>query len=223
MSPRRPPRERPPNPDAVESAWRLFLAVPLPPPVTARVDDLVRELAAASWPVRWVAPETAHVTLHFLGDTAPERAELLRLALPGVVARHAAFDLRTAGLGVFPNRRRPRVLWVGLHGPTHRLETLQRDLGDTLRGLGFTVEDGPYHPHVTLGRLRDVGGQQGRELAEAIGRRLDADAHAEAPSGSPVPLPVREVLLIRSFLSHRGARHEPIGRYPLANAIEGAR
>lgn len=190
----------------------MFLAIPLPPPVTARVDQVVRELSAEGWPVRWVAPETAHVTLHFLGDTAPERAELLRLALPTVVARHAGFDLRTADLGVFPGRRRPRVIWLGLHGPTHRLESLQRDLGGLLRGLGFPVEEGPFRPHITLGRLRNDPGAAGREVAEAIGRRLDAGA-----GGAPVPLPIRELLLVRSFLSHRGARHEPIGRYPLAD------
>ena len=209
--PRRPPKQRPPDPTSTESDWRLFVAVPLPEAATALVAALVAELAGEGWPVRWVAPETAHLTLHFLGDTSPERAELLRLALAPVIARHAAFDLRTADLGVFPSLRRPRVLWLGLHGPVHRLETLQRAIGGTLRELAFPIEEGPFNPHITLGRVRDLRGQEGRDLPDAIRRRL-----APAAKPSPVPVPVREVRLYRSFLSKDGARHETVGRYPLA-------
>jgi len=214
--PRRPPKERPFAAESAATAWRLFLAVPLPPPVTALVDRLVRDLAAEDWPVRWVAPETAHITLHFLGDTSPERAELLRLALSPVVTRHPAFDLRTAGLGVFPSRRHPRVLWLGLHGPAHRLESLHRDLDGALRGLDFTVEEGQFHPHITLGRVRAAPSDAGRAFAAAIARHLDT------PAATPVTLPIREVLLVRSFLSHRGARHEPIAQYPLTRPTEAS-
>lgn len=216
--PRRPPKERPPDPSAVGTPLRLFLAVPLPAEVRELVGAVTTELAAQAWPVRWAAAEGAHVTLHFLGDTDPERAELLRMALPAVVGRHAAFNLRTAGLGVFPSLRRPRVIWLGLHGPAHRLDTLQRDLGETLRGLDFPVEAGPYHPHVTLGRVREPGapGIPLRDLPEAI-RPYLADT---GPGGKPPPpsksVPVREVELVRSHLGRGGPRYEAIGRFPLA-------
>ena len=128
---------RPPAPDAIDAPWRLFLAVCLDPDVQRLVADEIAALTAEGWPVRWVQPETSHLTLHFLGETERERAELVRLALPDVVAAHAPFDLRTAALGVFPNFRRPRVLWLGLHGPVHRLQTLHQDIGRALQGLGF--------------------------------------------------------------------------------------
>src|SRR5687768_5360717 len=103
MCPRRPrpPTPRPPAASAPGSPWRLFVAVPLPEPVRELVRETTEGLAAEGWPVRWVAAEAAHLTLHFLGATEPERAELLRLALAPVVERHVAFELRTAGLGVF--------------------------------------------------------------------------------------------------------------------------
>ena len=135
----RPPRHvkvRPPAADAVDTAWRLFLAVPLPHDAQLLLGEQIAALREEGWPVRWVQPENAHLTLHFLGETEPERAELVRLALPALVAAHAPFDLRTAALGVFPHFRRPRVLWLGLHGPVHRLETLQRDLGQALAAIG---------------------------------------------------------------------------------------
>ena len=221
MSPRpHLPKQRSPGREVTEARWRLFVAVPLPAEVRALVGALTADLAAEGWPVRWVAAEGAHLTLHFLGETEPERAELLRLALAPVVARHAAFDLRTAGLGVFPNLRRPRVLWLGLHGPAHRLEALQRDVGDELRSLDFPVEEGPFHPHVTLGRVRNTGspGFPLRDLPEAIRRRLDTVAPDGSGSPPSRPVPVREVDLIRSHLERTGARYEPLARYPLAPA-----
>src|SRR5215216_1819930 len=160
MPPRKPrqPKVRPPAPDAIDAPWRLFLAVCLPQDVQHLVAEEIATFEAEGWPVRWVQPETSHLTLHFLGETERERAELIRLALPDVVAAHTPFDLRTAALGVFPNFRRPRVLWLGLHGPVHRLQTLHQDIGRALQGLGFSIGDEPYHPHITLGRVRNDDG-----------------------------------------------------------------
>ncbi|MBW3632387.1 MAG: RNA 2',3'-cyclic phosphodiesterase [Chloroflexi bacterium] len=213
----RPSKPRPPPPDAVHTAWRLFIAVPLGEEAQRLVADVIAALAAEGWPVRWVQPETLHLTLHFLGETEPERAELLRLALPEVVAAHAPFDLRTAGFGVFPSFRRPRVLWLGLHGPVHRLESLQHDVRGALRGLGFAVGDEPYHPHITLGRVRNDDGElvRLRDLPEAVkGRFVDRGTGA-AISPAPVPVPVREVILMRSHFGKSGVRHEPIASFPL--------
>jgi 2'-5' RNA ligase len=222
--PRRPPKERPPDPSAVEATQRLFLAVPLPDPVREMIGRVTAEMAAEGWPVRWVAAAGAHVTLHFLGETTPERAELLRLALPAVAARHAGFDLRTAGIGVFPVLRRPRVIWLGLHGPAHRLATLHGELGTTLVELGFAVEAGPYHPHVTLGRVRDPGpGVSVRGLPEALRPFLADTGPGGRPQPAPMPVPVREVALVRSLLGHGGARYETVGSYPLAAPEEGRR
>jgi RNA 2',3'-cyclic 3'-phosphodiesterase len=222
MPPRkpRPPKVRPPAPDAIDAPWRLFLAVRLDQDVQDLIAEEIVALTAEGWPVRWVQPETSHLTLHFLGETERERAELGRLALPDVVAAHAPFALRTAGLGVFPNFRRPRVLWLGLHGPVHRLQTLQKDVGGALQGLGFAVGDEPYHPHLTLGRVRNDDGERVRlrDLPEAVKYRfVDRDSGAAVFPRS-LPVPVREVVLMRSHLGKAGARHEPIATFPLGGA-----
>jgi 2'-5' RNA ligase len=221
MTPRtpRPAKVRPPAPDALDAPWRLFLAVPLASEVQGLVAAQTASLQNENWPVRWVQPETAHLTLHFLGETPRERAELVRLALPPIVASQKPFELRTAAFGVFPNFRRPRVLWLGLHGPVHRLETLQREVGKALQNLGFPDTDEPFHPHITLGRVRDSPGEQVRlrDLGEAVKNRfVDPSGAAIAPPSMPVP--VREVLLMRSHLGREGARHEPIASFPLGGA-----
>lgn len=219
MTPRaaRQPKVRPPAPDALDASWRLFLAVPLSADVQALVAEQIKALRGEGWPVRWVQPETAHLTLQFLGETSRERAELVRLALPGVVGAHAGFDLRTAALGVFPNFRHPRVLWLGLHGPVHRLETLQQAVAATLADLGFPPADDPYHPHITLGRVRnrDEGGVRLRDLPRAVKNRFVDAASGAATAPPSRPVPVREAVLMRSHLGKGGARHEPLATFPL--------
>jgi 2'-5' RNA ligase len=219
MSPRtkRPPKVRPPDPDAPDATWRLFLAVPLSADVKALVGRQIAELSALDWPVRWVQPEMAHLTVRFLGESDREHAELLRLALPNVVSAEAAFDLRTAHLGVFPNFRHPRVLWLGLHGPAYRLEQLVARVDATVAELGFGARDEVYHPHITLGRVRNQssGTVRLRDLPAAIKERfvnLETGAAVTPPS---VPVPVREVQLVRSHLGKGGARYEVLASFPL--------
>ena len=213
---RRPPKERPPDPDALDAPWRLFIAVPLPPEVTALIGDLVGDLEKEGWPVRWAAPDTAHLTIQFIGEVPAEQAELLRMALPAQVAGHAPFRLRTADLGVFPNLKMPRVLWLGLYGPAHRLVTLREAITSLLRELDLPHDDRPFHPHFTLGRVRSGGNLMTRHLPEAIRRRFAEEAErSRATAKDPLQVPVDEVVLVRSILGRDGARHETLGRYPL--------
>lgn len=206
---------RPPA-ETVDTAQRLFLAVPLPEPVVALVDTVSRSLQEEDWPVRWTAPGNAHVTLHFLGEVEPERTQLLRLALGGVVAQHDRFDLRTADLGVFPTMKRPRVIWLGLYGPAHRLHTLRDAIRTVLQSFDFELEDKEFHPHITLGRVRDARKTRVRDLPAAIRTRLEqAAASGEVTHKNPVPVPVDEVLLVQSHLGRDGPRYEVLERYPL--------
>ncbi len=200
----------------MQAPLRLFIAVPLPDPVRSLVQTLIEDLHQEPWPVRWVSPDNAHLTLHFLGEVPPEQAELLKLALPASVARHQRFRLRTAELGVFPNQKRPRVLWLGLYGPAHRLVTLHSDLQALLRGLNFAVDDDPFHPHITLGRVRDVRNTSTKDLPRQIVERFRAEAESgRASSKNAIALAVDEVVLYRSILDKSGPTYLPLLRCPL--------
>lgn len=208
-------KERPPDPSSTEVDWRLFIAIPMPDEAVGLVDRVVRELATSDWPVRWVAPNTAHLTLHFLGDTPPEYAQLLRMALAPVIAQHAAFSIQTGGLGVFPDPRRPRVIWLGLDGQTNRLAALHAAIATTLHSLDLPVEARDLRAHLTLGRVRD---NPSSGFPVNLQRRLSDPAVQQLVAQQRVRFPVTEVQLIRSFLGKGGARHEALARYPLGQA-----
>lgn len=211
-------RQRPPDPRGLEASWRLFVAIPVPPAVTTMVRDIAGRLAAdGSLPVRWGESEQTHLTIEFIGEVAGEQAELIRMAIAPVVASHPVFRLRTADLGVLPSLRRPRVLFLGLHGPVHRLESLRNDVTAALTEIEVPGDDAPWHPHLTLGRVRGVANHRTRDLTEQIRTRFD-DLMADGlgTMRQPVAIPIDEIVLMRSLLDHRGARYETVERYPLA-------
>jgi 2'-5' RNA ligase len=102
--------------------------------------------------LRWVKPEHVHLTLKFLGNVLPEKIAPVRQAMDRAVVGHAAFTLLARGLGCFPNRSRPRVLWMGLE-PHPTLTQLQQRLEAELAPLRFAPEDRPFRPHLTLARM----------------------------------------------------------------------
>ncbi|MFH1570284.1 MAG: RNA 2',3'-cyclic phosphodiesterase [Gemmatimonadota bacterium] len=135
---------------------RTFIAVELPAPVRLALAAMAAELAR-QWPgdgVRWVGEGSLHLTLRFLGDTAPDQVDALRRGLEQIASRHGPFDLHLAEAGAFPNPRRPRVIWVGLADPEGALGRVQREVERLARSLGWEREERAFKPHLTLGRVR---------------------------------------------------------------------
>ena len=96
---------------------RSFIAIQVSTAGIQALEDTVQRLdSELGRSVRWVRSEGIHLTLKFMGDIQAEMAERVLAALPPVAARFSPFELSISGLGVFPNPRRPRVLWAGVHG-----------------------------------------------------------------------------------------------------------
>lgn len=109
-------------------------------------------------PVKWVRPANIHLSLKFLGEVNESREAELRDALGRVAGagtgggeRGRALVLQIEGCGVFPDYRRPHVLWVGVI-PDAALELLQHGVEQAFAPLGFPPEARPFRPHVTVGR-----------------------------------------------------------------------
>jgi len=183
---------------------RAFIAVTLPPEVRQFLTALQSKVkSAADVPVKWVETENLHLTLAFLGNTDEARIPAILEVMQAATGGARPMTLKVAGLGVFPNPRRPRIVWAGLAGDVPGLQKVQRALTGELQPLGFVPDTKPFRPHLTLGRVRDSASSA---QSEALGRAVAGlDAGGERTFG------VAGLYLIRSQLTQRGPVYTMIG------------
>jgi RNA 2',3'-cyclic 3'-phosphodiesterase len=131
---------------------RLFVAIEIAPDIRKRIIDFMSQTQPRLTNARWVRPEGLHITLKFLGNVADERRSAIEQALRGIKATPINVSLQKIGL--FPNPRSPRVLWVGVEaGP--ELGCLATRADEALTPLGFEQEKRAFTPHVTLARFKE--------------------------------------------------------------------
>jgi 2'-5' RNA ligase len=118
-------------------------------------ETLARRARDAGVELRWVAPANYHVTLQYLGWTGVETVGAICDALAAAVAGEPRLTFRAARLGGFGSLDKATVLWAGIDDPAP-LGRLAGKVADAMAGLGFARDARPYHPHVTLARLREA-------------------------------------------------------------------
>ena len=150
---------------------RTFIAIDIPESVLQAIAKVQDKLRRTGLGIRWVRPEGIHLTLKFLGDIEKGDVEKIHEAMKKAVQIASPCTVRGEGLGVFPNFKRPRVLWVGLSGELEMLVALQRALDVQLKDLGFPREKRPFKGHLTLGRVK--GRLDGNQLQRTLQRFED--------------------------------------------------
>ena len=189
---------------ATGAKLRAFIATHLSQAAHLHLADTIRSLGSEIHNgVRWVDPAGIHITLKFLGDIDPALVEDVLRAMEQAASGSSPFQLHLNGLGVFPNQRRPRVLWAGLGGDLDALVALQEKLEDAMSGLDFPRERRTFNPHLTLGRVRDgVSAFAGQRIGDLVssGCLKGADSW-----------PVNAVHLMRSNLTPDGAVYSSLG------------
>jgi 2'-5' RNA ligase len=129
---------------------RAFVAMTFPVAVTRKIaDEIDRQRKTVTAKVAWVPPANLHVTMRFLGSIDENLIDgALAPRLKKVAARHQPFEARAKGFGAFPN-----VLWVGVE--SDGLVKLQREVEVVAVELGLAKEERAFHPHITVGRVKD--------------------------------------------------------------------
>jgi 2'-5' RNA ligase len=194
-------------------AVRSFIAVELPDALQQQLAEVQRRLRQGlqDFPIRWVRPESIHLTLKFLGMVPAPQIDEVIAALRGLTLERGPFMFVVEGLGCFPDPRHPRVIWVGVSDPARALASFQRLVETSMQQLGYPMEDRPYQPHLTLARVsRDAMPAHHRQIAEMIER---------TPVGRLGEVRVEEITLMRSDLHPHGAIYTPIIRLPLRGKI----
>ncbi len=154
---------------------RVFLAVDVDDRVRGGIRALVERLrepidraGGRQRRVGWVSPDRVHVTLHFIGELTESRVGELTTAVKQPLDV-APFELALGGLGLFPPRGRPRVLWVGVERGSDGLAQMHEEMGKRLVALGLPVEERAFSPHVTLARFREPWPMAVRSVIEGAG------------------------------------------------------
>jgi len=181
---------------------RLFIAVKIPFGPSLR--ELAEELKACPGRVKWVEEENFHVTLKFLGEVPEALVDTVDRGIKEAVEGVPSSVVVLRGVGAFPNLRRPRVIWVGMDS-ADVLRELQRRVESSLTKLGFEREKKPFHPHVTLGRVKRLEG--GTNCFEEVSSRWEEEVLGKVT--------VDRVYLIESTLTPRGPLYTVIYTYPL--------
>ncbi len=179
---------------------RAFISIGLPEEVLRELSRWQQRFEDSMPPdaVRWSAPEQVHLTLRFLGNIPSQVLAELEASLRAVCQGVGPLHLRAEGLGGFPSLRQPRVIWVGLQGDLEPLEQLKTRIEQATGQWGEPVETRKFHPHLTLGRVREAAVRRARQVGEAL---------QAATVGALGEWRAEQVLLMRSQLSPHGATH----------------
>ena len=184
---------------------RSFLAFELPPDIKREVARISVEVKKSGIEAGWVKPGNIHLTIVFMGDVNEKDIPAIISRIDNTVGEYEPFKISLGGMGVFPDVRKPRVLWLGLDGEIERLSSLRDDLQKPLEVYGIKQEKRAFRPHLTLGRFRKP--VKDRDALEKI---IDAYKDISGPDGK-----LDELILFKSELKPGGPVYTRIHSWPL--------
>ncbi|MBC8318984.1 MAG: RNA 2',3'-cyclic phosphodiesterase [Desulfobulbaceae bacterium] len=177
--------------------YRLFVAIDLPEDVKKNLSSLCYGLPGA----KWVDMEQVHLTLRFIGEVDGGIFRDIRAVLEDIEAE--GFNLQIKGLGCFPPRKDPRVLWAGIESSGEMLG-LKKKIDSRLMRVGIEPEKRKFSPHITLARFRQ------KPSLQRVADFLSGNGLFSLPL-----FPVTHFHLYSSVLTPKGALHQIETSYPL--------
>lgn len=175
---------------------RLFVAIDLPAAIRQQVSAICEGLPG----VRWIKPEQMHLTLRFIGEVSEQQAAALKTALAAL--EFQPFTMHLQGVGQFPPRGTPRVLWAGIQSPA-ALAELARQVEAALTGTGLPPADKPFAAHITLARLKTPPDRA------ALQQFFARNANFQTP-----PFEIKDIILYSSLLASTGATYHREALFP---------
>jgi 2'-5' RNA ligase len=184
---------------------RTFIAVNVSDTTRRMINTLQMVFRYSRKGIRFVPPENVHVTLKFLGDIDPAIIPELTSKIETSIRGFRKFDYICAGTGVFPNVRRPRVLWLGITQGSEMLTNLSKTLDDSLKAMPIESEERAFKAHITLGRIKEF-----RKPVPGLNQFLEYPFE-------PIHNPVDELILFKSTLTPYGAIYTPLHNFLLSD------
>jgi 2'-5' RNA ligase len=181
---------------------RSFIALPALPTVQQAIAEVQIKLKAVQADVKWELKDKFHITLVFLGNVEQSKLELLSATLTKSVQKFPSFTNTYESIGAFPKIQMPRVVWIGIKSDQTVLD-LQAMVGRLCGEFGFPMEDRTFHPHITLGRVKET--RNVVRLTEAI----------KTITFEPIEMHCSEIVLMKSELHSSGSIYTMLKSFPL--------
>lgn len=132
---------------------RCFISIELDEYIKRKISELIDFLRKYEADIKWVEPENLHLTLKFLGNTQLEKIQIIKEVLTNISKKIFPFYIKIQGIGFFPNKKYPRVLWVGLENK-EKIIDIQKKIEADMSKIGYKKEEREFDPHITIGRTR---------------------------------------------------------------------
>ena len=188
---------------------RSFIAVDPSSEVTAKINNVLKDLEGQTRGVRWVHSDGLHLTLRFLGEIEKEVLDAIQEKISQLVTEESPISLQASGIGFFPNASRPRVVCVGLKGETEKLEAVQKKIRRAVADLPVHREkEREFSPHITLARIADF------HRASGVARILEA-----AKSADFGDFEVKALILYKSRLTPQGSRYTKLQEFSFGRSL----
>lgn len=189
---------------------RTFVAVELDEAVRATLERRIARLRSVAPGIRWTDPANLHLTLAFLGELEGERLSAVMEATAAAARLAHPFRLVVGQSGYFGPRWSPRVIWAGVGGETAKLLAAQEALARELEQRGFSRDERPFAPHLTLARLKE---RLAPETLGALLREIEMPARHTSSRGK---MRVERLSVMKSELRRPEARYTHLAEFALA-------
>jgi len=150
------------------NSLRTFIAIELSESMREVIAAVQKQLKKSDCDIKWVKPQSAHITLKFLGDTSEDKLNELKKVLKEVAEKFKPFSFAITELGVFPSLTRPNIIWIGVSDEANYMQNIAALLENELEKLGFQKENRSFKSHITIGRVKN------REEYPSIEERIGA-------------------------------------------------
>lgn len=183
---------------------RTFIAIELNDQAKQAIRELQGHLKPLGCDISWVKPENAHLTLKFLGDVKMKMIPSLTETLANWCRGMHPIETTLTQPGVFPDWKRPRVVWVGLNDEKKELARLAESLETALGNIGYKKERRDFQAHITIGRVKS--GKNIHQLSESLHNYQVATGIIQN---------IQDIYLYKSVLTGGGPLYSVLGRFPL--------
>lgn len=184
---------------------RIFVAIDISPQAKVSVlnyiEDLKKEFSDIK--VGWLAAEKLHLTLKFFGDIDNAQIAELKNIIKRIAEKYKSFEMFVTKTGVFPDKRKAKILWLGIAEETNNLKLIKDEIEIECKIHLVEKETRKYKPHLTIGRIREP--KKSKKLAE---KHLQNDFE-------PVRFNVSGIIIYESELKPAGSVYSIVAKFSL--------